>query len=364
MGIFGLKCILTNPFFFIRIINDKKEKTEIVRRNCWFAFVIFGLCFFQSGAATAPNQKKGQRNIDLLTTVRRNLNDSEFYCHVAQAQAHDGATEVSNQSSYNSISALEALTAQNGFNFDPSVLGQASQQLAALSERRKNASFRTTEPQTFVQQEVAISRTPISSKPKKRRNSSRSKSDVDVENLPMQSANCALQVQSSANETNSFLHMPVNEKLTQRRPSHLSTKSVDEQQLVLEGTNDVQSSAPMSAKDLNLEQHVLPNRTEGPVSPSSVTKDHPPCISPTLKLSPALKGIQLYVPKLVITKIKQRRGSREVETHQVREVLPDSESDLQRSKKRRRSSEEKSRCNSSYNFEEGTGLLLVSSLFM
>ena len=344
----------------------KKKKTEIVRRNCWFACVTFGLCFFQSGAATAPNQKKGQRNIDLSTTVRRNINDSEFYCHVAQAQAHDGATEVSNQSSYNSISALEALTAQNGFNFDPSVLGQASQQLAALSERRKNASFRTTEPQTFEQQEVAINRTPISSesKPKKRRSSSRSKSDVDAENLPMQSASCALQVQSSANETNSFLHMPVNENLTQRRPSHLSTKSVDEQQLVLEGTNVAQPSAPMSAKDLNLEQHVLPNRTEGPVSPSSVTKDHPPCISPTLKLSPALKGIQLYVPKLVITKIKQRRGSREVETHQVREVLPGSESDLQRSKKRRRSSEEKSRRNSSYNFEEGTGLLLVSSIFM
>ena len=339
----------------------------MVRRNCWFACVIFGLCFFQSGAATAPNQKKGQRNIDLSTTVRRNLNDSEFYCHVAQAQAHDGATEVSNQSSYNSISALEALTAQNGFNFDPSVLGQASQQLAALSERRKNASFRTTEPQTFEQQEVAINRTPISSesKPKKRRSSSRSKSDVDAENLPMQSANCALQVQSSANETNSFLHMPVNEKLTQRRPSHLSTKSVDEQQLVLEGTKyDAQPSAPMSAKDLNLEQHVLPNRTEGPVSPSSVTTDHPPCISPTLKLSPALKGIQLYVPKLVITKIKQRRGSREVETHQVREVLPGSESDLQRSKKRRRSSDEKSRRNSGYNFEEGTCLLLVSSIFM
>lgn len=344
----------------------KKKKTEIVRRNCWFACVIFGFCFFQSGAATAPNQKNGQRNIDLSTTVRRNLNDSEFYCHVAQAQSHDGATEVSNQSSYNSISALEALTAQNGFNFDPSVLGQASQQLAALSERRKNASFRTTEPQTFQQQEVAISRTSISSesKPKKRRSSSRSKSDVDVENLPTQFSNCALQVQSSANETNSFLHTPVNEKLTQCRPSHLSTKSIDEQQLVLEGTNVAQPSAPMSAKDLNLEQHVLPNRTEGPVSPSSVTKDHPPCISPTLKLSPALKGIQLYVPKLVITKIKQRRGSREVETHQVREVLPGSESDLQRSKKRRRSSEEKSRRNSSYNFEEVTGLLLVSSLFM
>lgn len=337
-----------------------------MRRNCWFACVIFGLCFFQSGAATAPNEKKGQRNVDLSTTVRRNLSDSEFYCHAVQAQAQDGVTEVSNQSSYNSISALEALAAQNGFNFDPSVLGQASQQLAALRERQKHASFRTTEPQTFEQQEVAISRTPISSesKPKKRRSSSRSKSDVDVENLPMQSGNCALQVQSSANETNSFLHMPVNEKFAQHRPSRLSTKSVDEQQLVLEGTNDAQPSAPMSAKDLNLEQHVLPNRTEGPVSPSSVTKDHPTCISPTLKLSPALKGIQLYVPKLVITKIKQRRGSKEVETHQVREVLPGCESDLQWSKKRRRSSEEKSRHNSSYNFEEGTGLLPVSSLFM
>ena len=323
---------------------------------------------------TAPRQNKGQRNIDLSTTVRRNLNDSDFYHHVTQAQAlakePDRTGEVCNQSSYDSISALEALlTTQNGFNFDASVLGQASQQLAALSEKQRTANLRTAEQrQNFQQQEADMTRTCSSEfKPKKRRKSSRSRSDVDGENYAEQPSNYAIQMQSSECEMNSTLNIPVNETCTQRRPSRSSRRSVGEQQFVtdvraIEGTNDGQTSVPMSAVDLNLEQHVLPNRTEKPTSPKNGSKDQAPCISPTLKISPALKGIQLYVPKLVITKIKQRRGSKEVETHQVREVLPGSENDLQATKKRRRSSEEKSRYNSSHDLEEGMCCGLIFSL--
>lgn len=314
------------------------------------------------GVMTAPRQNKGQRNIDLSTTVRRNLNDSDFYHHVTQAQAlaqePDRTGEVCNQSSYDSISALEALlTTQNGLNFDASVLGQASQQLAALSEKQRTANLRTAEQrQNFQQQEADMTRTCSSEfKPKKRRKSSRSRSDVDGENYAEQPSNYAIQMQSS--EMNSTLNIPVNETCTQRRPSRSSRRSVGEQQFVTdvratEGTNDGQTLVPMPAVDLNLEQHVLPNRTEKPTSPKNGSKDQAPCISPTLKISPALKGIQLYVPKLVITKIKQRRGSKEVETHQVREVLPGNENDLQATKKRRRSSEEKSRYNSSHDLEE------------
>lgn len=323
------------------------------------------MCFLHvhSGATTAPHQSKGQRHIDLsTTTVRRNLNDSEFYHHVAQAQVQNVSADVYNQSDYNSISALEALALQNGFNFDASVLGQASQQLAELTGKPRNAYLRTAEqPQYLQHQEADISRTCSSeSKPKKRRKSSRSKSEVDVENNPEQLSDCMQQVQSSGIEINNMLtgNIPLNEKSTQRRHSRSSRRSTDEQHSVTEVmatecTNDVPGLVPMSAMDLNIEQHALPKRTEIPTSPTNGSKDHVTCLSPTLKLTPALKGIQLYVPKLVITKIKQRRGSKEVETHQVREVLPGSESDLQKTKKRRRSSDEKLEHFSSYDVDEG-----------
>ena len=316
---------------------------------------------------TAPHQIKGQRNIDLSTTVRRNLNDNEFYHQLAQAQAQaqSASADVYNQNEYNSISALEALASQNGINIDASVLGQASQQLAALTEKQRNAYLRTAEqPQDLQHQEAGITRTCSSeSKSKKRRKSSRSQSELDVENDPGQQSNCMTQIQSPGIEMNNVMSTQVNEKCTQRRPSRSNRRSVEEQHSVTDvmttgGTTEAQAVAPMLAKDLNIEQHVLPNRTETPTSPKNSSSLHIPCISPTLKLSPALKGLQLYVPKLVITKIKQRRGSKEVETHQVREVLP-SESDVQKTKKRRRSSEEKAQHESSHDSEEGMLFFLI-----
>ena len=315
-----------------------------------------------SGATTAPQQSKGQRHIDLsTTTVRRNLNDNQFYHHFAQAHAQNVSADVYNQSDYNSISALEELALQNGFNFDASVLGQASQQLAALTGKPRNAYLRTAEqPQHLQHQEADINRTCSSEcKPKKRRKSSRSKSsEVDVENNPAQLSDCKQQVQSSDIEIDNMSNTPLSEKPTQRRHSRSSRRSTDEQHSVnevmaTECTNDALALAPMSAMDSNIEQ---PERTVKPTSPTNGSKDHITCISPTLKLSPALKGIQLYVPKLVITKIKQRRGSKEVETHQVREVLPGSESDLQKTKKRRRSSDERSEHFSSHDLDEGKRL--------
>ncbi|XP_028513314.1 nipped-B-like protein [Exaiptasia diaphana] len=53
-----------------------------------------------------------------------------------------------------------------------------------------------------------------------------------------------------------------------------------------------------------------------------------------------LKELQLCIPKLVITKIKERRGSKEIETHSVRTVMPGEEEDFVLRKKRRRSFEE------------------------
>ncbi|XP_078354070.1 nipped-B-like protein isoform X1 [Oculina patagonica] len=315
------------------------------------------------GALTAPRQNKEQRTIDLSTTVRRNLNETEFY-HQHAAQSQDGTANVYNQGPYDSLGALEALASQNGFNFDASVLGQASQQLAALTEKQRNAHLheRTSEQPQVLQQEGHIGRTSdleSHSKSKKRRKSSRSRSEPDIENNPVQLS--STQLPNSGNvELNSVLNTASSDKCLHRRPSRSSRKSVDEHY----GTNsdassDAQNLAPMSAKDLNIEKlnhlHVLPNRTElhVPTSPNrDQRKDQVPCISPTLKLSPALKGIQLYVPKLVITKIKQRRGSKEVETHQVREILPGTESDLPRSKKRQRSSDEKMKNDSSHDSEE------------
>lgn len=308
---------------------------------------------------SAPRQNKGQRNIDLSTTVRRNLNDHEFYRHNAQAQVQSTSANVYSQVEYNSINALEALATQNGFNFDTSVLGQASQQLAKLTEKQRNAYLRTTEQlQNLQHLEPDINRTCSSdSKAKKRRKSSRSKSEVDVENNPAQLSDCVSEVQSSEIENN-MVDTPLIEKCTQQRPSRSNRKSVEEQHSVTEITptkliNDTQALAPMSAMDVNIQQHATPNRTEKPISPNSGSKDHITCISPTLKLPQALKGMPLYVPKLVITKIRQRRGSKEVETHQVREVLPGSESDLQKARKRRRSSEERPQHISSDDLDEG-----------
>lgn len=329
-----------------------------------------------TGALTTPRQNKEQRTIDLSATVRRNLNESEFY-HGHATQAQDGTVNVYNQGPYDSISALEVLASQNGFNFDASVLGQASQQLAALTEKQRNAHLheRTSEQlQVLQQQEGHVGRTcdlESKSKSKKRRKSSRSHSEPDIENNPVQLSSTQLH-NSENTELNSAPNTLPSEKCSQRRPSRSSRRSVDEHYGSTnddDTTADAQNLAPMSAVDLNIEKqnhsHALPKITELPVSPNGdQRKDLVPSISPTVKLSPALKGIQLYVPKLVITKIKQRRGSKEVETHQVREVLPGSESDLQRTKKRRRSSDEKSRNDSSHDWEEGMQLNVAMTRFL
>ena len=286
--------------------------------------------------------------------MRRNLNETQFYQHVSQAQ--DRTSNVYNQSTYDSLNALEALASQNGFNFNASVLGQASQQLAALNEKQINSH--PYDRTSVQQQEGHIGRTRTSSDSKKRRKSSRGKSEPDIENEPVQLSSTQLHHPGIVEHDNVF-HVTPCEKSSQQRPSRSNRKSVEEKNDTnVDATADVQNLAPISAMDWNLAKqnhsHVLPNRTEGLISPNGdQIRDHPPCISPTVKLSPALKGIQLYVPKLVITKVKQRRGSKEVETHQVREVLPGSESDLQKTKKRRRSSDENPRNITSHDWEEG-----------
>lgn len=300
------------------------------------------LPFLQTGALTAPCRSKGQRTIDLSTTVRRNLNETQFYQHAAHAQ--DRTSNAYNQQGvYDSLNALEALASQNGLNFNASVLGQASQQLAALNEKQRNSLSHHRTSQQQQEGHIDRTRTSSESKSKKKRKLSRGKSEPDIENEPVQHSSTQLH-HSGDVEDDSVFNVTPSEKSLQQRPLRLTRKSVEEEnESEVDADVDAQNLAPMSAMDLNIKNqshpHVLPNRTEG-------------LISPTLKLSPALKGIQLYVPKLVITKVKQRRGSKEVETHQVREVLPGSESDWQKTKKRRRSSDEKSR-NSSHDWEEG-----------
>lgn len=300
------------------------------------------LPFLQTGALTAPCRSKGQRTIDLSTTVRRNLNETQFYQHAVHAL--DRTSNAYNQQGvYDSLNALEALASQNGLNFNASVLGQASQQLAALNEKQRNSLSHHRTSQQQQEGHIDRTRTSSESKSKKKRKLSRGKSEPDIENEPVQHSSTQLH-HSGDVEDDSVFNVTPSEKSLQQRPLRLTRKSVEEEnESEVDADVDAQNLAPMSAMDLNIKNqshpHVLPNRTEG-------------LISPTLKLSPALKGIQLYVPKLVITKVKQRRGSKEVETHQVREVLPGSESDWQKTKKRRRSSDEKSR-NSSHDWEEG-----------
>ena len=312
-----------------------------------------------TGALTAPRQIKGQRTIDLSTTVRTNLNETQFYQHVAQVQ--DRTSNAYNQQGvYDSINALEALASQNGFNLNASVLGQASQQLAALNEKQRNSHLHDRTLEQQQEGHIGRTRTSSESKSKKRRKSSRGKSEPEIENEPVQYSSTQLH-HSGLAEDDSVFNISPSEKSSQLRPSRSIRTSVE----VKNDTDvdaDAQNLPPISAMDLNIRNqnhpHVLPNRTEGLMSPNSdQRRDHIPCISPTVKLPSALKGIQLYVPKLVITKVKQRRGSKEVETHQVREVLPGSESDLQKTKKRRRSSDEKSR-NSSHDWEEGMLLII------
>lgn len=69
-----------------------------------------------------------------------------------------------------------------------------------------------------------------------------------------------------------------------------------------------------------------------------------------------LKELQLCIPKLVITKIKERRGSKEIETHSVRTVMPGEEEDFILRKKRRRSCEEGDK-QSDAEIEKGIALL-------
>ena len=315
---------------------------------------------------TAPHHNKSQRKLDLSPSVSRNLNDQEFYHHVTQAQVQSSAADVYNPVEYNSMSALEALASQNGFNFGASVLGQASQQLAALTENQRNASLKpAASPKTLHYQEVDSNRScGSSSKPKKKRKS-RSKSELD-ENNSHQISNFVSQAESSGTDVNSLFNeynTPANEKCTQQRPSKLGWRSVEDQNtkadlIATEVTNEGPHLAPMSAMDLNIQNNRTPDRTDKPMSTKDGSEENIKSLSPTLKLSPALKGIPLYVPKLVITKIRQRRGSKEIETHQVREVSPGSDSTtLQRLKKRRRSSEEKSHHNS-YS-DEGIILMMI-----
>ena len=312
------------------------------------------LMFVCAGVLKAPHPSERQRNIDLSTTVQRNLNENEFY----QSHTQVGRGSVHNQSVYDSLSALEALASQNGFNFDPSVLGQASQQLAAINEKQKNTHLLARTSGQSHNQESMLNRTSErESKSKKRRKSSKSKSELDVEDNPGELT--SMQVYNSQIvELDNMLKEQQGDIHSQCRSSRSSRKSVeDPYRTNVDAVDEMHTLAPMSAMYLHKEEpthsNILPNRTEKPLTP-----EHNHLTSPNLKVSPSLKGLQLYVPKLVITKVKQRRGSKEVETHQVREVLPDSESEIHRSKKRRRSSDDMGRINSSHEWDEGINFFL------
>ena len=310
--------------------------------------------FVCAGVLKAPHPSERQRNIDLSTTVQRNLNENEFY----QSHTQVGRGSVDNQSVYDSLSALEALASQNGFNFDPSVLGQASQQLAAINEKQKNTHLLARTSGQSHNQESLLNRTSErESKSKKRRKSSKSKSELDVEDNPGELTSVQV-YNSQIVELDNMLKEQQDDIHSQCRSSRSSRKSVeDPYRTYVDAVDEMHTLAPMSAMYLHKEEsthsNILPNRTEKPLTP-----DHNHLTSPNLKVSPSLKGLQLYVPKLVITKVKQRRGSKEVETHQVREVLPDSESEIHRSKKRRRSSDDMGRINSSHEWDEGINFFL------
>ena len=299
--------------------------------------------------SSMPFKGSKQKNIDLSSTVRRNLNETDFYPH---RDVPEVAVNLKGHASYDSIGALEALASQNGYSFHIPTLGEASKQLIALTEKQKNADLGTDGPESLYNVNITHAK---ESSSKKWQKSSKSSSDERMEANYTHLSDTSKKKHFSATTIDSTCNKSISETSAKHRSSNLNKKPQDEHCVgrgkdfhSSEGADDTKTLAPISAKDLSVE-HVKHPSTQVRTFEEEVAKteycrvkDNVPVMSPTLKVPPALKGVQLYVPKLVITKIKQRRGSKEVETHQVREVLPGSESDLHKVKKRRRSSDESS----------------------
>lgn len=306
-------------------------------------------CHVFIGMTATPCEKGKQKNVG--SAVRRNLNTDSSFSHVGVDANVQGMEPLSFN---DTIHALEALTSRNGLSL-PNSCEQLPQQVGALKEWSQCVTS-STEGHTIYSQQPEDSDRAVKSANKQRRRSSRSRSSDKAE----------FQACSIKNQELSA-HLP---EYLDRNASCSKGKSFDEMQAweVASIISAEDRTQPTTGTILSPQGHVSANiktlHPEVRLTPlehqsqdvhSRITPSHQnsPEKKEKLAQTPTTLGheMQLCIPKLVITKIKQRRGSKEVETHKVRAVYSDEEGvSLPMGQKRKRLSDEES----NQQYKEGT----------
>lgn len=277
-----------------------------------------------------PQASPRSRNVD--PSLSSNLMGAAELGHLNLASP---STSQYAGTGYNSISALEALASSNGFALAPNSLQNTSSQ---------NSSGKT------------IDSTNSLSAHQNNHWSSQQYDGVQDFNVAPNQYN----VDTTITETiDSGISLPAAKKGSRKKHADrsLSKTNKHEPELPQEQYEDNMISQKdqelhdNSWTNLNHRLHVQNPKecnSDGTIDLNN-TVDHV-YIDGTIKaatkelVSPSgytpLKELQLCIPKLVITKIKERRGSKEIETHSVRTIMPGEGDIISVKKKRRRSSED------------------------
>lgn len=308
-----------------------------------------------------------------ISSVRKNLNESlqNTVEQENQQPLQSNYVDLSaNQTMYDTVNALEELATKNGYSVPAESLKkghvQQSEDTCLLKSNFNVPSVTGTNQLSHGDNCEQISKTSAPVVGKKRRSSkSRRSLDVDKNNtvsdileaFPVERHNSdnenIKQARTSPAEPE-VIHK------NKRHSSRSSIRSVEENNVPEEGEIVVLDSSFSSNKDSvanknstqspctesvdSDDKNLYPDRTSKTNIPDSLSITSPNSVVTDNLQSPvgtSLREMQLCIPKLIIKKVRQRKGSQEFETHEVRTVEPMEEVENRvpkRSKKRRRSS--------------------------
>ena len=334
---------------------------------------------FALGGLTAMQQ----RNIN-AASARKNLNEN--YQSPAEQQQQQlqplqpsYADLTSNQSLHvhNTASALKELATKNGYSVPLESLGREANHVQPLeatctSKSDSNVSHagavQEIDPlqQVFNSEQITNIPAPIAGK--RRRSSKSNHSSVTEKGKNVEVPPDVLlvnheQVISNQENKKQSRTSPVEPGVihqNRRRSSRSSIKSVEQNAILEEEEIVVMDSSFSSNNDINTNlsstrepcvqwidssgKEIYHDKISKKSIPDPLNIASPNSVITDVIKSPGgtpLREMQLCIPKLIIKKVRQRKGSQEFETHEVRAVEPMEEEENEapkRGKKRRRSS--------------------------
>lgn len=293
-----------------------------------------GLFLCVAGIIATLCEKGQRRNVD--SAVRRNLNSDSFLELTANVQ---GAEPLPS----NSVHVLEALTSRNGISVSSNIYEEQLQHASTQNEQRPHWT-QDAEGQLNCFQQPENSNGVFKSGAKQRRKSSRSKS---TDNAQLQAFGDMKQDTKAAcldDDVVCSKQQSTDEVQGWDVASIISAQDNTDRCHAANALLSPQRHGSGSFIALQPEVRLTPveevhSRIKPDSRNSSLRSEQE-----TIVNSQSLRHeMQLCIPKLVITKIKQRRGSREVETHKVRAVFSGEEgASIPMDQKRKRESGEES----------------------